>query len=94
MTGKDVLYHDFRKYLQDHGVGFPADLASSLDDEFLKHIAYSFFPLGLSVWVQINDKHNRGAAPDPGFEVFFGRKKLRHKTYRPSMATNDSAISS
>jgi hypothetical protein len=49
MTGKDVLYNDFRKYLKNRGVGFPADLTSSVGDEFLKHITYAIFPLSLSI---------------------------------------------
>jgi hypothetical protein len=44
MTRKDELYNAFRKYLQDSGVAFPADLATSLGDEFPKHITYAFFP--------------------------------------------------
>jgi len=43
MTWKDILYNEFRKYLQDHGAGFPAELASSLGDEFMKHVTYAFF---------------------------------------------------
>jgi hypothetical protein len=88
MTRKDELYNAFRKYLQDNGVGFPADLATSLGDEFLKHITNEILPLSMSVWVQINDKHNRGGAvPDPCFKIFFGKKKLGHKADKPCLMT-------
>jgi hypothetical protein len=88
MTGKDVLYNDFWKYLKDRGVGFPADLAFSVGDEFLKHITYAIFPLSLSNWTSINDKHNRGgAALDQEFKVFFGRRIIGRKAEKPSMTT-------
>ena len=58
MTRKDVLYNDLRKYLQDQGVGFPADLADSLGDAFLVHLIATLFPLNNNVRKAINDKHN------------------------------------
>jgi len=88
MTRKDELYNAFRKYLQDNGVGFLADLATSLGDEFLKHITYAIFPFSTSVWVQIKYKYNRGgAAPDPCFKIFCGRKTLGHKADKPCLMT-------
>jgi hypothetical protein len=45
MTARDVLYNDLRQYLKDQGVGFPADLAASLGDEFMKHLSSAIFPL-------------------------------------------------
>jgi hypothetical protein len=86
MTGKDNLYNDIRKYLQDNEVVFSADLADSVGDEFLKHLTYALFPLSSNHWKSLHDTHNRGgAAPDPEFGVFFGRKILGHKVYNPCL---------
>ena len=42
MTGKDMLYNDLRKCLEDNDVKFPTDLAFSRgEDEFLKHLTYA-----------------------------------------------------
>ncbi len=80
MHGKDVLYNDLRRYLQDHGVGFPRDPCISVGDEFLKHLTSALFSLSISIWKQLNDAHNRGgAAPDPEFGAFSGRKIMGHK---------------
>ena len=88
MTARDILYNDLRKFLQDNGAGFPADVAVTLGDEFLKHLTYAIFPLSRNVWKSLNDKHNRGGeAPSPEFEIFFGRKCLGHKADRPCMTT-------
>jgi hypothetical protein len=89
MNAQDNLYNDLRQFLKDHGVGFPADLAGSVGDSFLRHLSTSLFPLGLNVWNSLtNDRHNRvGPAPDPEFSVFFGRKALGHKADRPCFLT-------
>ncbi len=53
----------------------------------MKHLTYAWFPLSEKVWIAINEKHNRGgAAPDPDFGVFFGRKVLGHKLDKPDLA--------
>jgi hypothetical protein len=86
MTWKDELYSDFRKYLKDRGVGFPADLAPSVGDEFLKHITYANYPLSVSILPSINDTHNRGgAASNQEFKVFFGSKIIGPNADKPSM---------
>ncbi len=75
MTGKNVMYNDFRGYLKEQGVGFPADLASSVGDDFLSNIGVAIFPLISKVWHALNDSHNRGgAAPEEEFSGFFGRR--------------------
>jgi len=87
MTGKDELYNDIRSYLEVKVVGFDVDSASFLGDEFVKHLSYALFPLSEKVWIANNEKHNRGgAAPDPEFGVFFGRKFLGHKLHKPDLA--------
>jgi len=74
--------------LKDRGARFSADLASSVGDEFLKHITYAILPLSLIIWTSINNKHNRGgASPDQEFKVFFGRKIIGYKADKPSMTT-------
>ena len=73
MHGKDILYNDLRRYLQDQKGGFPRDMCISVGDEFLKHLTSALFPLSLSVWKQLNDAHNRGGAgPDPELGAFLG----------------------
>jgi hypothetical protein len=85
MTGKDVLYNDFRDYLKQEGVGFPHDKASSLGDDFLSNLATIIFPLSNNVWQALNDKHNRGgAAPEQEFAAFFGRRVYSKKVDRPN----------
>ncbi len=49
----------------------------------------ALLPLRLGVWKQINDEHNRiGAALDPEFGAFFGRKIMGHKKDKPCMITS------
>jgi len=85
MTGKDVLYNDFRDYLKEQGVGFPADVASSVGDDFISNIAAAIFPLSSKVWHALNDSHNRGgAATEPEFSDFFGRRVYSKKLDRPN----------
>jgi len=88
MNARDDLYNDLRQYLHDEEVGFSADLAKTLGNEFLKHLSSALFPLGQNIWKALNDRHNRGgAAPDPKFSSFFGRKVLGHKADMPCMLT-------
>jgi hypothetical protein len=85
MTGKDVLYNDLRIYLKEQGVGFPADLATSVGDDFLSNLAEIIFPLSVDVWRALNDSHNRGgAAPEQEFSGFFGRRVYCKKKDRPN----------
>ncbi len=59
MNAKDNIYNDLRQFLKDNGVGFPADLAVSVGDGFLRHLSTALFPLGLNAWKSLtNDRHN------------------------------------
>jgi len=49
MTGKNHLFNDFRDYLKGQGVGFPADLTSSVGDDFLSNLTSIIFPLSSKV---------------------------------------------
>ena len=49
MTGKDFLYNDFRSYLKEQEVGFPADLASGVGEDFLSNLTSIIFPLSSKV---------------------------------------------
>jgi hypothetical protein len=87
MKGKDDLYNDFRDYLKEQGVGFPADLAISVGDDFLSNLAEILFPLSCDVWRALNDSHNRDeAAPGQDFCGFFGRRVYCKKKNRPNYA--------
>jgi hypothetical protein len=88
MTGKYILYNELRKYLLDQGVKFTLDLATSLSDEFLKHLTYALFPLFESVWKALHGIHNgSGPDPNPEFGVFFGRRSLSHRADKVCMLT-------
>ena len=64
---------------------FPHALASSVGDDFLSNMSAIFFPLSQKLWIALNDKHNRGgAAPEPEFAAFFGRRVFCKKADRPN----------
>jgi hypothetical protein len=81
MNAQNILYNDLRQFLKDHMVGFPADLAGSVVDGFLRLVSTTLFPVGLNVWNSLtNNRHNRGGpAPDPEFSAFMGERPLDTK---------------
>ena len=84
MTGKDILFNDLRDYQKEQRVDFPADIASSVGDEFLSNLSNVFFSLSSKVWKALNDAHNRGgAAPEQNNSSFFGRRAYSKKADRP-----------
>jgi hypothetical protein len=71
--------------MKEQGVGFLANLVSSVGDDFLSNLTSIIFPLNSKVWHALNDAHNRGGvAPEQEFSCFFGRRIYSKKADRPN----------